>query len=386
MKIAVAKEVGSGECRVALVPKTAAMLIEKGFEVWVESGAGEGSFFSDDSYREVGAEIIADEVSLFSGADIILKVGRPEERRPGHESDLIRKGAVIIGFLDPLAAPEITARLADRKITAFAMELVPRISRAQSMDALSSQASVAGYKAALISAKELERFFPMLTTAAGTIPPARVLVIGAGVARLSAIATARRLGAVVEAFDIRPTVKGEVESLGARFLEVELGEEIEGGEGYAREVSDVSREKEREMLFESVKNSDVVITTAAVPGKKAPVLLTEEMIAGMKQGSVVIDVAAGQGGNCELTNPGKTIEYRGVKIFGPLNLPSSLAVHASEMYSKNISALLFHLCKDGEMDLDFNDEIIDGTCVTHDGVIRNKSVKNAVENRAAKGV
>lgn len=370
----------------ALVPKTVAMLVEKGFEVLVESGAGEGSHFSDVSYKEAGSEIINDAASLFGQADIILKVGALEKRGRVHESDLIHSGAVIIGFLNPLGEPEIAARLADQKITAFAMELVPRISRAQSMDALSSQASVAGYKAALISAKELEKFFPMMMTAAGTIPPAKVLVIGAGVAGLAAIATARRLGAIVEAFDIRPSAKGEVECLGARFLEIALEEKTENEGGYARKVSEVSRKKEQELLFESVKNSDALITTAAVPGRRAPLLLTKDMIASMKPGSVVVDVAAAQGGNCELTKPGETVDYHGIKILGPLNLPSSLAVHASEMYSKNISTLLLHIFGNGEMEFDFSDEIVDLTCFTYDGEIRNEAVKNAIKDLAGAGV
>jgi NAD(P) transhydrogenase subunit alpha len=386
MIISVAKEVRKGERRVALVPETVAKLVELGFEVLIESGAGEGSLSSDDAYKEAGAEVIGDVASLFDKADIILKVRPPYEREEGNESDLIRSGSLFIGFLNPLENPEITAGLADRRVTAFAMEFVPRISRAQTMDALSSQASVAGYKAALMSAEKLGKFFPMLTTAAGTIPPARVLVIGAGVAGLQAIATARRLGAVVEAFDIRPTAKEEVQSLGARFLEVELEEETIDEGGYAREVSEASREKELQMLFDHVQNSDVVITTAAVPGKKAPLLLTEEMVGSMRPGSVVVDVAAEQGGNCVLTRIGETVDHNGVKVIGPLNLPSSLPVHASEMYSKNISTLLLTMCKGGEIVLDFEDEIIDAACVTHNGIVRNERVKRVIGDQAGSGV
>ncbi len=385
MIVAVAKEVRPGERRVALVPKTVEGLIESGFEVRVESFAGEGSFFSDEDYEKAGATIIEDRESLFGEADVILKVNPAEEGEDELETSLMQSGSVLMGFLDPLGTPKRISELADRGVTAFAMEFVPRISRAQTMDALSSQASAAGYGAAILAARNLNKFFPMLTTAAGTIPPARVLVIGAGVAGLQAIATCRRLGAVVEAFDIRPAVKEEVQSLGARFLEVKLTESAADSGGYAREVSEAAREKERKMLSDRVKDSDVVIATASVPGKRAPLLLTREMIEAMRPGSVVVDVAAGQGGNCALTKPGETVEYNGVKILGPINLPSSVSVHVSKMYSKNISTLLLHIIKDDKLTLDFDDKIIDAACVAHDGVVRNDNVRKAIDELAAGG-
>ncbi|MEE9594176.1 MAG: Re/Si-specific NAD(P)(+) transhydrogenase subunit alpha [Candidatus Hydrothermarchaeales archaeon] len=379
MDIAVAREIKTGERRVALVPDAVARLADAGLVVWVEAGAGEPAFFSDSSYEEAGAEIVSDATSLFGRADVLLKVGPPQERDGKHEVNMLSEGAVSIGFLNPLGNPALVKRLAERRVTAFSMELIPRISRAQSMDALTSQAGLAGYKAALIAANTLRKFFPMLTTAAGTMAPAKVLVLGAGVAGLHAIATARRLGAVVEAFDIRPVVKEEVQSLGAKFLEVELEEETLAEGGYAREVSEAAKKHEQEMLAEHVKMSDVVITTAAVPGKRAPVLLTKEMVAPMKPGSVIVDLAAEQGGNCAFTDADKEVVHKGVTILGPTNLPSSMPVHASQMYSRNISSLFHHLLKNGELHLDFDDEIIDGACVTHEGIIRNESVRAALE-------
>jgi NAD(P) transhydrogenase subunit alpha len=379
MKIAVAKEVGAGECRVALVPDDVARLINSGLSVMVEAAAGRRAFFSDDSYRKAGAEIISDAAALLAEADVLLKVGPPGRRDGEHEVELLRKRAVLIGFLNPIGNPSLVRLLVERRITAFSMELIPRITRAQGMDALTSQASVAGYKAVLIAANELGRFFPMLTTAAGTIPSARVLVLGAGVAGLQAIATARRLGAVVEAFDIRPEVKEEVQSLGAKFLEVELEEETTAESGYAREISDEAKRLEREMLAEHVGLSDVIITTAAVPGKRAPMLLTEEMVASMKPGSVIVDLAAEQGGNCALTQAGKDVVYNEVKIIGPVNLPSTMPVHASKMYSRNIYTLLMHITRNGELNLDFEDEIINGACITHEGIICNETIRSAVE-------
>ncbi len=378
MNIAVAKEIRAGERRVALIPDSVARLVKAGLAVHVEAGAGEGAFFSDASYEEAGAKVVSNVASLWGGADVLLTVGPPQERDGTHEVDMLREGAVLIGFLNPLGDPALVKRLVARKVTAFSMELIPRIGRAQSMDALTSQAGLAGYKATLIAANALGKFFPMLTTAAGTMPPAKVLVLGAGVAGLQAIATARRLGAMVEAFDIRPAVKEEVQSLGAKFLEVELEEETVAEGGYAKEVSEDAKRREQEMLTEHIGLSDAVITTAMVPGKKAPLLLTEEMVAGMKPGSVVVDLAAEQGGNCALTEAGKDVVYKGVTILGPVNLPSSMPVHASQMYAKNVSSLLLYLIKDGELHLDFDDEIINGTCVTHDGVIRHEKIRDAV--------
>lgn len=377
MNIAVAKEVRTGERRVALVPEVIAKLVKKGLKVRVEAGAGEGAYISDTSYEEAGAEVVSDAAFLFGEADVLIKIAPPQERDGRHEADMLREGAALIGLLNPFGDPALMKRLAARKTTSFSMELIPRISRAQSMDALTSQANIAGYKAALIAANTLGKFFPMLTTAAGTVAPARVLVLGAGVAGLQAIATARRLGAIVEAFDIRPAVKEEVQSLGAKFLEVELEEATVGAGGYAKEVSEEAKRREQEMLAEHVKMADAVITTAAVPGKKAPILLTKEMVEGMKQGSVIVDLAAEQGGNCALTKAGIEVKHNGVRILGPLNLPATMPVHASQMYARNVSALLFHLIKDSALNLDFNDEIINSTCVTHNGVIRNEKAREA---------
>ncbi|MFQ5838938.1 MAG: Re/Si-specific NAD(P)(+) transhydrogenase subunit alpha [Thermoplasmata archaeon] len=382
MNVSVPRETEPGERRVALVPEAAARLVKEGLEVRIEASAGDGAHFPDEAYEEAGAQIVPDASSLWGKADILVKVGPPIERRGEHEVDMLREGSVLIGFLNPLADLPTVKRLASRRVTAFSMEMIPRISRAQSMDALSSQATVAGYKASLIGATALGKFFPMLTTAAGTVRPAKVFVIGAGVAGLQAISAARRLGAVVEAFDIRPAVKEEVQSLGATFVEVELEEETEGEGGYAREVSEAARQRERELLADHIAGSDVVITTALVPGRRAPVLITKEMVAGMEPGSVIVDLAAEQGGNCELTQAGRETVHDGVTILGPVNLPSSMPVHASMMYSRNVSALLNHLIRDGDLHLDFDDEIIDGSCVTHDGVIRNGGLRVAIEQES----
>lgn len=379
MKIAVAKEIEVGERRVALVPDIVARLVKQGLEVLVEAGAGERSFFSDATYEAAGAKIISDPIALWGEADILLKVGLPQEREDGRlEADLLREGAVLIGFLNPLGQPALAQHLAERRITAFSMEMIPRTTRAQSMDALSSQASIAGYKAVLIAAAALPKYFPMLTTAAGTIAPAKVFVMGAGVAGLQAIATARRLGAVVEAFDIRPTVKEEVQSLGAKFVEVQLNEETAAAGGYAKEISEASKQRTQEVVTEHIKQSDVVITTAQVPGKKAPILVTEEMVAQMKLGSVIVDIAAEQGGNCACTEPGKDVQRNGVTIIGSINLPSSMPVHASQLYAKNLTTLVQLIVKDNALQLNFEDDIIDAACVTHAGEIRNQRVRDAL--------
>ncbi|MBD2499374.1 Re/Si-specific NAD(P)(+) transhydrogenase subunit alpha [Anabaena azotica] len=380
MRIAVAKEIEVCERRVALNPDTVARLVKQGLEVWVETGAGERSFFDDAAYTAAGATIIHDPGKLWGETEVLLKVSPPQEREDGRsEIDLLREGAVLISFLNPLGNPGVAQQLAHRQITALSMELIPRTTRAQSMDALSSQASLAGYKAVLIAAAALPKYFPMLTTAAGTIAPAKVFIMGAGVAGLQAIATARRLGAVVEAFDIRPAVKEEVQSLGAKFVEVKLEEETTAQGGYAKEISEASKQRTQEVVAEHVKNSDVVITTAQVPGKKAPLLVTAEMVAHMKPGSVIVDLAAEQGGNCACTDPGKDIVWNGVTIIGPINLPSSMPVHASQLYSKNLSSLLQLLVKDKALQVDFTDDIIDAACITHAGEIRNQRVKDALE-------
>ncbi|TVQ18842.1 MAG: Re/Si-specific NAD(P)(+) transhydrogenase subunit alpha [Leptolyngbya sp. DLM2.Bin15] len=387
MKIAVARETVMGERRVALIPDTVSRLVKQGLEVLLEAGAGEAAYFSDADYEAAGARVISDTAQLWAEADVLLKVSPPQDQDGYAETSQLREGATLISFLNPLGHPEGIQALARRRMTAFSMELIPRTSRAQSMDALSSQASVAGYKAALIAATALPKYFPMLTTAAGTIRPAKVFVMGAGVAGLQAIATARRLGAVVEAFDIRPAVKEEVQSLGAKFVEVPLDEETVAEGGYAREVSEAAKERSRQVVAAHIAQADAVITTAQVPGKKAPLLVTEEMIAGMKPGSVIVDLAADQGGNCAYTQAGRDVVRHGVTIIGPTNLPASVPVHSSQLYAKNILTLLNHLIKDGDLQLNFEDDIIAAACVTHEGDIRNTRVKEAlmVESTASAG-
>lgn len=380
MRIAVAKEIEVCERRVALVPDIVARLIKQGLEIWVEAGAGERAFFNDAAYEAAGATIIADTNRLWSEADILLKVSPPREREDGRsEIDLLKEGSVLISFLNPLGNPVIAQKLAARKVTALSMEMIPRTTRAQSMDALSSQASIAGYKAVLIAAAALPKYFPMLTTAAGTIAPAKIFIMGAGVAGLQAIATARRLGAVVEAFDIRPAVKEEVQSLGAKFVEIKLDEETTAAGGYAKEISEASKKRTQEVVTEHIKNADVVITTAQVPGKKAPLLVTEDMVKQMKPGSVIVDIAAEQGGNCACTDPGRDIVAHGVTIIGPINLPSSLPVHASQLYAKNLTSLMQLLMKDKNVEINFADDIIDAACITHAGEIRSTRIKEALQ-------
>ncbi|MEL6223389.1 MAG: Re/Si-specific NAD(P)(+) transhydrogenase subunit alpha [Cyanobacteria bacterium J06627_8] len=386
MKIAVAREIEVGEHRVALVPETVSKLVKQGHSVVVEAGAGDQAYFSDAAYEEAGAVLSSDTAWVWGDADVVLKVKPPQGREDGrHEVDLLRHGGTLISFLNPLGQPELIQHLAERKITAFSMEMIPRTTRAQSMDALSSQASLAGYRATLIAAAALPKFFPMLTTAAGTIRPAKVFIMGAGVAGLQAIATARRLGAVVEAFDIRPAVKEEVQSLGARFVEVEIKEDTVATGGYAKEISEDAKQRSRELVADHVAQADVVITTAQVPGKKAPLLVTEDMVKGMKPGSVIVDLAAEQGGNCECTEAGRDSVHHGVTIIGPINLPSSMPVHASQMYSKNLQTLIQLLVSDGALTLDFEDDIVAGACVTHEGTIRSDRVRDALAKEAGVG-
>jgi H+-translocating NAD(P) transhydrogenase subunit alpha len=381
MRIAVAKEIEVCERRVALIPDTVARLVKQGLEVWVEAGAGERAFFNDAAYEVAGAKITSDTASLWGEADILLKVSPPQVRDDGRsEADLLKEGAVLVSFLNPLGNPALAQKLAERKITSMSMEMIPRTTRAQSMDALSSQASIAGYKAVLIAAAALPKYFPMLTTAAGTIAPAKVFIMGAGVAGLQAIATARRLGSIVEAFDIRPAVKEEVQSLGAKFVEVKLDEETTAAGGYAKEISEDSKKRTQELVAQHVKTADIVITTAQVPGRKAPLLVTEEMVMQMKPGSVIVDIAAEQGGNCACTEPGKDIIKHGVTIIGPINLPSSVPVHASQLYAKNVTSLLQLIVnKEKVINIDFTDDIIEATCITHAGEIRNARVKEALQ-------
>jgi NAD(P) transhydrogenase subunit alpha len=371
MKLGVPKEIAEGERRVALVPQAVAKLVESNVEVVVQSGAGEKAYFSDEDYREAGANVVEGAEAVY-GADVVFKVRKPTEAEIG----MMSEGTVLIGFLEPLTDPQLVKKLADRKVSAFAMETVPRISRAQKMDALSSQANIAGYKAGLIAASSLPKFFPMSMTAAGTIPPAKVLVLGAGVAGLQAIATCHRLGARVEAYDIRPAVKEEVESLGAKFIQVDLGdEELEDAGGYGKELSEEAKAREQEMLAEHIQAADAVITTAAVPGKKAPRLVEEEHVKGMKAGSVIVDLAAETGGNCVLTEAGEVVVKHGVTIHGPVNLVSEMASNASQLYSRNISSLFNEFVEEGELHLDFEDEVVKGSCVAHGGEILDERVQ-----------
>ncbi len=363
----------------ALVPAAVAKLVGRGVEVSVESGAGAGSYFSNDDYAQAGARIVASTAELLREADVVVKVLPPILG----EIVLLHAGQIVVGFMEPARDLERVARLRDSGVTAFAMELLPRITRAQSMDALTSQASVAGYRAALMAAMGLGRFFPMLTTPAGTIRPAKVLVLGAGVAGLQAIATSRRLGAMVEAYDVRPIAKEQVESLGAKFLSLDVDASATGG--YARELTPEERERERALLGEHVAGSDAVITTAAIPGRRAPLLLTEEMVGAMKPGAVVVDLAAESGGNCALTRPGETVEHGGVTVFGPLNVPSLLPVNASETYARNISDFLGLLISDGELAPRWDDEIVAASCLTRDGVVVHEPTRALVEELAARG-
>jgi NAD(P) transhydrogenase subunit alpha len=365
MKVVVAREHGTNESRVALVPEGVQKLKGFGAEVWVESGAGERAGHTDGAYRQAGADVTSDRNALYTGAEVVLRVQAPSQS----EIDVLPAGTLLIGFLAPLTSPDLLAQLAQHRVTALAVEMIPRITRAQVMDALSSQATVVGYKATLNAATSSGRFFPMLMTAAGTIPPAKVLVIGAGVAGLMAIATARRLGAVVQAFDIRAAAKEQVESLGAAFVGFHVAEG-EGQGGYAQEVSEETKRQEHEHLRKLIADSDVVITTAQVPGRRAPVLVTRDMVEAMKPGSVIVDCAAENGGNCELTEPGTDVLHNGVRIQGPLNLPSTLPAHASFMYSRNIVALLSPLLKDGKLTIDLQDDVVGPACVTHDGEVR----------------
>jgi NAD(P) transhydrogenase subunit alpha len=354
MRIGVPKETAAGERRVALVPETVGRL--EGIAVVVEGGAGTAAGFSDDAYREAGAEVVDD---AWTGVDAVVKVAKPSEA----EIERLASGQLLIGFLQPLTDSALVERLTARGVLGFAMESIPRTTRAQSMDALSSQATVSGYKGVLLAAERLPRFFPMLTTAAGTIAPAKVLVLGAGVAGLQAIATARRLGAVVSGFDVRPAVKEQVESLGAAFLDLGIvGEETEGG--YARELTAEEQARQQAALEKRIPDFDAVITTAAIPGRPAPKLIPAVAVQGMRAGSVIVDLSAETGGNCELTRPGEEIVEHGVTIVGLLNLPSTMPLHASQLYARNVAALLTHLAPGGDLNLDWSDEITAGTCVT----------------------
>ena len=384
--MAVPKETYPGERRVALTPAVFPLLAKKGITVVVESGAGVAAGYPDSAYREKGAQIGSSRADLFATADVILQVralgANPGAGRADH--DLFRKGQVLIALCDPLGAPEAFREPARLGVTVFSLELLPRITRAQSMDALSSMSTVAGYKAVLLAAAELPRMFPLLMTAAGTVSPARVFVVGAGVAGLTAIATSRRLGAVVEAYDVRAAAREQVESLGAKFVEMPLpADSAETPGGYAKAFDEEFYRRQREKMSRVVSASDVVITTAQVPGKKAPLLITGEMVAGMAPGSVIVDLASEQGGNCELTRPGETVVAHGVTVLGPVNLPATVPYHASQMYSKNVSAFLLHLVREGRLAIDMQDEITRETLVARDGEIVSPRVRAALGLPAA---
>jgi NAD(P) transhydrogenase subunit alpha len=371
MNIAVLRETGSGEARVALMPDSVQKLVAQKVTVSIESGAGLGAARTDDDYRDAGATVVDDRNALLASADVLVVVNRPSRE----DFNQLKENAVVLGFLRPLDEPAALTPALEDGLTTFAMELVPRITRAQSMDALSSMATVAGYKAVLLGADRIPRMFPLLMTAAGTVPPARVLVLGAGVAGLQAIATARRLGAVVEAYDVRAAAGEQVRSLGAKFLEVDLGGlQTEDKGGYAVELSEEALARGRALIAEQAKTADVIITTAQVPGKRAPVLMDEPAVDGMKRGSVIVDLAGSTGGNVTLSKPDEIVERDGVVIMAPTNLPATVPVHASQLYSRNVSAFLNLLIKDGELHLDMDDNIVGPSCVTHKGKWVNQRV------------
>jgi proton-translocating NAD(P)+ transhydrogenase subunit alpha len=377
MRIGVPKETAAGEHRVSLVPEVVSKLKGKGLDVVIQSGAGDDALVPDAAFAGAGAELSGDAAAIW-GADVVLTISPPDPE----QIRSLGGSSILIGFLAPLSSPQTTRALADAGATAFAMESIPRISRAQSMDALSSQANVAGYKAALLGAEEMGRFYPMLMTAAGTIPPAKALVLGVGVAGLQALATAKRLGARTTGYDVRPEVAEQVQSLGAQWLD--LGLEASGEGGYARELTEQERAQQQQALTDAIKGFDVVITTALVPGRPAPKLVTAEAVEGMKAGSVIVDMAGETGGNCELTEPGKTVVRHDVKIVSPLNLPASMPEHASQLFARNVLALLELLIDDeGKLQLDFDDEIVAGACVVREGEIVNEAAKAAVERVAA---
>lgn len=381
MNIGVPREIVSNETRVALIPESVAQLTKKGLTLLVEAGAGEASAYLDEAYEKAGAKIVKDAAELFEKSDLICKVQKPVENTQvgRHEIAMMTPGSTLVTFFAPLVNHDIVRMLLERNITGFSMDAIPRISRAQSMDALSSMSTVAGYKAVLLGVNAIGKFFPLLMTAAGTVRPAKVLVLGAGVAGLMAISTARRLGALVEAFDVRPVVKEQVESLGAKFLAIELKEDTQTAGGYAKQLSDESQRLTQELIHKHARDADVIITTALIPGRAAPVLVTGDMVKDMKPGSVIVDLAAENGGNCELSEPGCDFVKHNVRILGPLNVPALMPIHASQLYAKNVINLLNLMIKDGNLNLDFNDEIIAGTCVTHEGKIVNTQVRAALE-------
>jgi len=383
MNIVVLRETQAGEERVALIHESVKKLVALEAAVQVESDAGLNAARTDDDYREVGAAVSADREALLAAADILVVVNRPA----AEDFTRLRSGAVVLGFLRPLDEPAALLPALNQGLTTFSVELIPRITRAQAMDALSSMATVAGYKAVLVGASLIPRMFPLLMTAAGTVPPARVLVLGAGVAGLQAIATARRLGAVVEGYDVRAAAGEQVRSLGATFLEVDLGGiKTEDAGGYAVELSDdEAMNRGRALIAEHAKTADVIITTAQVPGRRAPLLITEAAVNGMKRGSVIIDLAGATGGNCALSKADQTVERNGVTILAPTNLPATVPVHASQLYSRNVTAFLSLLIKGGSLNIDMNDDVVGPSCVTHNGAVVNKRVAGALEASGSVG-
>jgi len=371
LNVVIPTEVTAGERRVAATPDVVSRIVKAGNAVVVQRGAGLAAGFADEQYASAGATLVDGAANAYASAGLTLKVQRPLD----DEIPLLPEGSAVVAFLQPLVRPEFSQQLAQRRITSFSMELIPRISRAQSMDALSSQATVSGYKAVLLAADALPKFFPMLMTAAGTIPPAKVLVLGAGVAGLQAIATARRLGAVVTGFDVRAVVKEQIESLGATFLSSTPHEGAEGAGGYAKELSADQAQRDQELIAKTATGMDVIITTALIPGRRAPLLITAAAVKGMRAGSVIVDLAAEQGGNCELCEPGATVVREGVTIIAPFNLPSSMPMHASQLYARNVLALVDHLVRGGQLVIDMNDEITRGVTVTRDGEVTNDAVK-----------
>ncbi len=371
MTIAIMAESRPGERRVALVPDAVRHYRKRGWDLRVEAGAGVAASFPDQDFQDAEASIVAGRDALFDGAGVVLKVQPPTRE----EVAALPRGCVLVCHLNPLGTPGIIEALAAREVSAFAVELIPRITRAQKMDVLSSQATVAGYKAVLNGAGAMTRFLPMLTTAAGTVRPAKAMILGAGVAGLQAIATARRLGAVVSAFDVRPAVKEQVESLGAKFLEATLDEGSEDEGGYAKALSEEQHKAELELIATHIRDHDLVVTTAQIPGRPAPVLITEEMVSSMRPGSVIVDLASETGGNCEVTSAGQSVEHDGITVMGPTNLPAELPFHASQMYARNLASLVDHLFDD-EGGVDYDDEITAATCVTHGGEITNERVRD----------
>lgn len=378
MVIAIPKEILPGEKRVSIVPDVASKLIKKGFTIHVEEGAGRNAGFTDEQYLEVGAKLFSSTEELYSSAEIVLKVQRPigHPDKGKHELDLMKEGTLLIALLYSLHYPQVAKHCAEKGINVISMDAIPRTTLAQKMDALSSQANIAGYKSVLMAANELGKIFPLMMTAAGTIQPARVVIMGAGVAGLQALGTAKRLGAIVEVSDIRPAVKEEVESLGGRFIEVDTEEDMQDEGGYAKEASEDFLKKQKELIFKHVSNADIVITTALVPGRKAPVLVTEEMVKAMRPGSVVLDMAVEFGGNCEISENGKTIKKYDVTIIGEPNLPSLVATNSSEVYSKNLMALLEHIVKEGKLNLDLEEEIVKGSLITYNKEVVQERTKS----------